>query len=35
MAITIEEWELEEYKSIAGIVATMPVVKFGRDLVLV
>jgi hypothetical protein len=35
LAMTIEEWELEEYKSTAGMIAAMPVVKFGRDLVLV
>ncbi|KAN0094178.1 HET domain containing protein [Hyaloscypha variabilis] len=35
LTMTIEEWELEEYKSTAGMIAAMPVVKFGRDLVLV
>jgi hypothetical protein len=35
LAMTIEEWELENYKSSAGMIAALPVKKFGRDIVLI
>ena len=35
LAMALEEWELDRYKSTAGMIAALPVRKFGRDLVLI
>lgn len=35
LAMTIKEWELERYKSLAGMIAVLPVKKIGRDIVLI
>jgi hypothetical protein len=33
--MTLEEWDMDRYKSTAGMIAGMPVKKFGRDIVLI
>lgn len=35
LALTIEEWDLEKCKSNADMIASMPVKKFGGDIVLI
>ena len=35
LAMTLEEWDMDRYKSAAGMIAGMPVKKFGRDIVLI
>ena len=35
LAMTLEEWELDGYKNTAGMIAALPVKKFGRDIVLI
>jgi hypothetical protein len=35
LAMTLEEWDMDRYKSTAGMIAGMPVKKFGRDIVLI
>jgi hypothetical protein len=35
LAMTLEEWELDHYKSTAGMIAALPLKSFGRDMVLI
>ncbi|KAE9381913.1 HET-domain-containing protein [Stipitochalara longipes BDJ] len=35
LAMTLEEWELDQYKSTAGMIAALPLKKFGRDMILI
>lgn len=35
LAMTLEEWEMDRFKSTAGMIDSLPVKKFGRDIVLI